>query len=671
MAEYNFEKSDQDVINECRDFFTKASESESENRENMLEDLEFLYGEQWPDDVRKEREIYHRPCLTVNQLPQFIRQVTNDQRHNRPGIVVDPSGNGADEVTAEMLTGLIRHILNISNADVAIDTAYFNACSIGIGYMRVLTDYESYNSFNQEIYVKRVLNPFSVYFGNYSSEHDYSDLNQCIIVEDIVKDDYIAMYGKDATSWEELSATGNSSGSWINGETVRIAEYFRKVHKDDKLLMLNNGITILESQFKKRGPLPPGLEVVNKRDTKVCHIEWYKTNGKDVLDKKEWPGMYIPVIPVVGEEYDIDGKRHIKGMVRDAKDSQRMYNFWATAQTEMIALSPKAPWLVADGQIEGYEEIWRTANTDNVPYLPYNPQSSNGKDVPPPQRIQYEPPVQAISQARSQSAYDLKAVMGMYGASIGEQSNEVSGKAIRARQMEGDMGNYHRVDNLSRSMRYLGKILVDLIPKIYDTQRIVRIIDENDEPKTVTINGENEVKGIKQIFDPSVGNYDVVINVGPSYTTKRQEAIESMMSLTNSFPQLTKVAGDLLVKNMDWPGAKEIAERLKKTIPPELAGDEEEEMPPRAIAQMQQMGQQIEMIGAQAQEMSVKLQEQELELKDKDAMIKELQMKLNDKSRELDIKEQEILIKKELEDRKLDIDEAEALTKAFGVAKKA
>ena len=654
------------IVEEALDFYTSASDSESAIRKDMLDDLEFLYGDQWPQDIQTQRTMDKRPCLTVNQLPQFVRQVTNDQRHNRPAITVSPIDDGADQETAEILTGLMRHIQTVSDADVAIDTAFFSAASIGLGYMRVTTDYEAYNSFNQDIYIKRILNPFSVYFGMQSSEHDYSDATQCMIVDDIPVAEFKRLYPKaEVVSADQLGSTGNNKVDWAaSDESIRIGEYFKKCFKDDELILLSTGEQVLKSEIEDV-PLPMGITIEGSRKTQVPYIEWYLITGNEVLEKKTWPGIYIPVIPVIGEEFDINGERKLKGIVRDAKDSQRMYNFWATAQTEMIALAPKAPWIGVEGQFEGYEKDWERANQDNLAYLEYKAVDIRGNPAPSPQRNAYEAPIQAISASRSQAAYDLKAVTGIYGASLGEASNERSGKAILARQREGDMTNYHYIDNLSRSIRYLGKVILDLIPHIYDVERTVRIVNENGEEDMVKLNAETEHKGMQQVFDPSVGRYDVVVTAGPSYSTKRQEAMESMMSLTNSYPEMAQIAGDLIVKNMDWPGAKEISERLKRAIPPQLLGDDAEQGGAQQMQQqMQQMGQELEQLNAHAQQVEQQAGQMQQQL---DAIGQEnagLKLQLKDKSEQNQIEVMKIQTDKELKERELDIKEADVLIKA-------
>jgi hypothetical protein len=319
-------------------------------------------------------------------------------------------------------------------------------------------------------------------------------------------------------------------------------------------------------------------------------------NAVEVLEMTDWMGTYIPVIPVYGTEYDIDGTRFLEGVVRNAKDPARAYNYWTSAQTEAIALAPRAPYIAAEGQIEGYEDDWANANNKNLSTLIYKPTSIAGIPVAPPQRNAVEPAVQAITQARMMATDDIKATTGIYDASLGAASNETSGVAIQRRNNQALTSNFHFVDNLTRSQRHTGRILVDLIPKIYDTPRIARVVTDENEQKIVRVNDPTFVEnGKATLYALDAGKYDVTIDTGPSYQTKREEAVASMLEMTRSVPQIGAVAADLMVKNMDWPGAQEVAERIKKTLPPNLVDDpkNKQPLPPDVQAKMDQMSQMV------------------------------------------------------------------------------
>lgn len=571
------------------------AEAEKDNREAWKSDMEFYVSNQWDADIRNDRIAGQRPCLTINRLPQFTRQITNALRQNMPSVRVIPVNDSAEDV-ADILTGMMRHIQEASHAGIAYSTANNAQVIAGKGYFRVITEYCNDYNFDKEIRIKRVKNALSVYCDPASIEPDESDAMYKFITEDLTHDEFERRYpGKKAVTQDLLTGVGDSVRQWLtnNKNTMRIAEYWSIEEKDvAKIYQLADG-SIAKEKIE-------GMEVVATRQLKERKVVWRMISAIEVLEEKPWDGKYIPIIPVIGEDIDVDGKRVIKGMVRDAQDPQRMYNYMVSAQTEAIALAPKAPFVAAVGQIEGLKAFYEKANTSNFAYLPYIPQAIGGVVLPPPQRQNAEPPIQAMTLAANQFSDDLKAVTGIYDAALGARGNEVSGKAINARKMQGDVSNYHYNDNFSYSQLFLGKILVDLIPKTYDAARIVRVLGEDGTSQYKKINqpsGEKDNNGIEKIYDITTGEYDVVVDTGPSYKTKRQEDSEIMSNMATGNPDLMKVAGDIIVRNMDLPGAQELSERLKKTLPPELQDvDPSEEIPIKVKQQLDQYGQLVEQL---------------------------------------------------------------------------
>lgn len=610
------------LLETARERFRLAEEAERRIREVALDDLKFRAGEQWPQQMKMERELDHRPCLVINRIPQFIRQITNDQRQNRPSIKVYPVDDKGDVETAKIYQGLIRHIEYNSGADAAYDTAFEGAAIKGFGYFRIITDYVDPTSFEQEILIKRIRNHFTVYIDPNSKEPDGSDMNWAFIFEDVPKDDYKAEYGEsELAGMDDWSSIGDAHKGWVTKSTCRIAEYFYKEFQEIDICQIESGASIAKSELEQLYPegIPDGL-IIQERRAKVPVIKWCKINGLEILEETEWPGRWIPIIPVYGDELDIDGEVIREGVIRHAKDSQRMYNYWKSTETETIALAPKAPFLVAEGQIpREYEPLWKTANKKSHAFLTYKPTDHKGQLVPPPQRNSFEPPVAAITNASLHAAEDLKATTGIYDAALGAKSNETSGVAIQRRNQQAQTSNYHLIDNLTRSIRHCGRIIVDLIPKIYDTARAARIIGEEGEQEVIRINEEFEHRGRKVHYNLGVGKYDVVVETGPSFATKRQEAAVSMEGLAKAYPQIMQVAGDLMVKNMDWPGASEIAERLKKTLPPGIAEDKDKKpIPPEVQAQLSQMDQMIAALTEQLQAATETINTKKLELESKE-----------------------------------------------------
>jgi hypothetical protein len=608
------------LLEVARQRFDLAVEAEQDIRKLALEDLEFGAGEQWDPADKQARAQQRRPCLTINRLPQFIRQLVNDQRQNRPAIKVSPVDDAADIETAKIFQGIIRHIEASSDAEIAYDTAFDSAVRTGFGYFRIRTEYCDPMSFDLDIRIEPIKNRFSVYLDPMSRLPDGSDANWGFIFDEISKEEYEALYpDADLASMTEWASLGDDRKDWISESSVRIAEYFYKEFKDVTLVKLSDGRVITKEELptvqvetgeldeegaaiiEDQPQLPldemgAQLEIVDERKSRVPVVKHIKTNGKDILESTDWPGKWIPIIPVLGEEIDINGKRILEGVIRHAKDSMRMYNYMKSAEAEAIALAPKAPWIMAEGQDEGYEAMWKNANVVTFSTLKYKPVSFNGQAMPPPQRNMSEPPIMALTQASAGASEDMKATTGIYDSALGNRSNENSGIAIQRRAAQAQTSNFHFVDNLSRSIRHTGRQLVDLIPKVMDTKRVQRILGEDGTEQIVTLNAMFEKENGEQVeYNLGAGKYDVSVATGPSYETKRQEASASMLELAKVMPQMTQGAGDLIVKNLDLPGAQELAERLKKMLPPGLADDPKQKpLPPEAQAQMQQMSQMIE-----------------------------------------------------------------------------
>jgi hypothetical protein len=641
-------KSDSDILTVARARLDMAVSALAESREDEIDDLRFYAGSpdnhwQWPADVLATRgavqgqTINARPTLTINKLPQHVRQVTNDMRQNRPGAKVIPVDDDADVQVAEIFNGMIRHIEYISDADVAYDTACENQVAYGEGYITLMTEYCEPNSFDQDIKIGRIRNSFSVYMDPLIQDPTGADAKYCFITEDLTKAEYERQYPDAApiSTLQSLGVGDQSISNWLNEDTVRIASYYYIDYEKAKLNMYPGGQTAFQNTPEDKQLRAFYGEPKRTRESVNPKVKYCKINGYEILEQNDWAGKWIPVIRVVGNEFEVDGRLYVSGLVRNAKDAQRMYNYWVSQEAEMLALAPKAPFIGYGGQFEGYEDKWKTANTNNWPYLEVNPDVTDGQGavLPLPQRAQPPMASSGLLQAKAGASEDIKSTTGQYNASLGMGSNERSGKAILARQREGDVGTYHYGDNLTRAVRHVARQLVDLIPKIYDTQRIARIIGEDGETKMVKINPEQpepvkkivDEQGIviEKIYNPGVGKYDVVATTGPGYATKRQEALEAMAQLLQGNPQLWTVAGDLFVKNMDWPGAQEMAKRFAKTIDPKLMEDGDESPALQAAQQqIQAMGAEMEQMHSMLQNVSKSMEAQDMERKEFEAQIK-------------------------------------------------
>ncbi len=640
---------DSKFLSTLRDRLKMAIAAYSESREDEIDDLKFFAGSpdnhwQWPPDVLSTRgavqgqTINARPCLTVNKLPQHVRQVTNDQRQNRPSGKVIPADDRADVQVAEILDGVVRHIEYMSDADVAYDTACESQTVFGEGYIRLLTVYNDDNSFDQDIRIGRIRNSFSVYLDPTHQDPCGADATWGFITEDLLHDEYEQQFpdANPISSLQNLGIGDQSLQHWIAEKTIRIAEYFYFDHAPATLHLYPNNVTSFAGTSEDAMNTRQFGKALRSRMVMRRKVMWCKTNGYEKLEESVWPGQWIPIIKVIGNEFEVDGRVYLSGIVRNAKDAQRMYNYWTSQEAEMLALAPKAPFIGYGGQFEGYENQWKTANTQNWPYLEVNPDVTDGNGAVLPLPARAAPPLAqtGLLQAKMGASDDIKATTGQYDASLGATSNERSGKAILARERQTDTGTYHYVDNLARAVRHVTRQIVDLIPKIYDTQRIARIIGLDGETGMVKFDPTQqspvrEIRDpqngivIERIYNPGVGKYDVCVTTGPNYATKRQEALEAMAQLLQGNPQLWQVAGDLFIKNMDWPGAQEMAKRFAKTIDPKLM-DGQDDSPELQAAKMQiqQMGQEMEAMHQMLQNVSKSIEAQEQQRKDFEARIK-------------------------------------------------
>src|SRR5271157_1512321 len=605
------EYDDAQLLEEARKFLDTIETADGENRSRAAEMLRFAYkrGCQWPDKIRREREGDNRPCLEINQIPAFLNQVLNDIRQNRPSIKVRGASDDATEEMAEIRQDLIRHIEYDSQADAVYDNGVRYAAAGNIGYWRICTEYESEDSFDQKIVLKPIPNVMSVYYDMECSEPDGSDAEKCLVTEEISKEDFERRYPEAAPiDWQ---STDPILTAWIKPDTIRIADYLHKVRHVETLYQMPDGSGVWESDFSKAElPIPAEGEYLQKREVDRVEVKWEVINGQEVLERHDWAGTYIPVVPVYGDVTNIEGEVIRQGLTDRAEDLQQMYNFQITSAAEAIAIQPKVPWLMPEGAVEGRERDWGNLNVKNMPYIQYRAFNEQGQPLPAPMRQGPNVDVSALLTSAQGFQQDMRLVIGIPDPLAQMQASDESGRAILAKERVSATTTYHFVDNLSRALRYTGRAILDLMPHIYDTQRVLMLLREDGSQYKTTVNQAQpstapvldmhgnmiqEPQVMPPFNDLTTGKYDCVVDVGPSYASKRVEFVNSVMDLTQSNPQLWGVAGDLLVKNMDWPGAEDVADRLRVTLPPQIlqmiAQKSSDPMVSALSAQMQQLQQ--------------------------------------------------------------------------------
>lgn len=640
---------DREIVREAQKRFKACQEWEAQARDRWNADQKFAEGDsdnqfQWDEAQVRSRTgdpNGARPCLTINKVRQHNLQILNDARQNKAGIEIRPVGDGATYDSAKVFEGIVRHIEYRSNATEAYEAASRHQIYGGWGYWRVLTEYIDPASFDQDIKIQRVADPLSIYLDPDIKDFDGSDARFGFVFRDVPKD----VFDVEHPQWKDLAgskALCEEGKSWDTPDHVRICEYYRRREIADTLYALDDGSSILRSE------IPPDLReafdaekeirVRAERATTRFEVQWFKIASSRIVERNVWPGQFIPLVRVIGEETVIDGVLDRKGHTRAMKDAQRMYNFWTSAAAEFGALQGKSPFTAPARAIEGFEQYWNNANRENYSVLPWNDIAEDGSKIEKPERA--SPPVQSTAylQGMQTAANELMLVSGQYQAEMGAPSNERSGVAIQQRQRQGDNATYHYIDHLAQAIRFTGRILIDLIPKVYDTERVVKIMAESgdqsdvqvspeaDKPVQKTVNGrpvsDEELKRaqadpdmrdkVATIFNPNVGRYAVEADVGPAFATRRQEAFNAMSQILQQNQELAKIAGDILFKNADFPGADELVERIKRTIPPAILG----QATPPAEEQLQQQVQQLHEALGQAMQ---RIQDQHAKLQEKDA----------------------------------------------------
>jgi len=614
-----------EFLNKVRKRFERCVKAESDNRAAGLSDIKFKRGrpeDQWPSDVLANRMSDRRPAITVNKIPTFVHQVTNDLRQNRPSIVFSPVGDKADRDAAKVFRGMVRAIERDSAADIAYDTAVESAVVNGWGWIRILTEFESEDSFDMTIKVSRVRNVFSVYADPDHQEPDGADIKYGFVTEMMPREEFKETYPDcdDPANFVQ-SGIGDAFKEWADNDNVRIAEYFEIEHETKTLVKLENGhvgyYDDLHDDVKEAIEANPDM-IVDERETQVPKIMWYKVTALDIVDKREWPGKWIPFVKVIGDETDVEGKVEYAGIVRHMKGAQTMYNYWRTKQTEAIALAPNAPWVGEEGQFEGHEDEWRMANTRPQAVLQYKGTAVSGHPIPPPQRIAFAEIPAGFVNAVEGANQDMQGTSGIrFDATKNERLNDESGIAIKELRRSTDIGSLHYGDNLGRSLKHLGRMYLDLIPKIYTRKQVVTIIGEDDKEKRVTIDphapkayaeqqgadGKTEI-----IFNPKIGKYGIQVTLGPSYATRRIENADKMIELTKAMPNAMAMAADLIVKNLEFDDADELSRRLAATLPPHLLAPEMKDMPPQAAAMLNSLQSQVQQLEQEKQQMGMALQ---------------------------------------------------------------
>lgn len=557
---------DDDVLEEARERFAESQDAWGELKAQALDDMRFgLLGDQWPTDIAQRRRAAGRPCMTINRMPSFMRQVVNDGRQNRPSIKVRPVDSGADVHTAEIMSGLIRHIESVSDADVAYDTALGHQVSGGFGFATVDVDYACDDSFDKEIKIGAVHNPLAVDWDARTEAYDSSDWDYAFISQVMGEEKFEKQYPK-AAKRADVDMSQAYTAPWFEGKSVRLSRYYERVEKQRKILLLSDGNVVDTETYAKYKEIfdQAGATVARERDSKSYEIVVRLITGADILDEKRWRGSIIPVVPFYGDSFNIEGRRYVNSLIHDALDSQRIFNFSRSTATEMISLAPKVPFIGKKGAFKTDMDKWTNVNTENYPFIEHD------GDVAPQRQPFGGIPEGALQEALLASE-DMKAIIGISNPSLGMPDDRViSGKAKRMERHEADTGTFHFTDNQHRSIRCIGRILIELIPQVYSGERVVRILGHDGKAQSVPLNQQVQLPdGTSRIYNLSAGKYDLSVEAGPSYTTRREEAAETLSTLIVADQRLGPILAPQLIKMFDMPDSDKVTAMVATVMPPD------------------------------------------------------------------------------------------------------
>jgi hypothetical protein len=587
-----------DIAKEAREAIQQSYDYDRENRREMVEDLRFIAGFQWNDAARAERR--GRPMITINRSQQFLRQVSNPIRQNMPVLKCETDGQTDDtQIKPEIVNGLLRRIQYNSSAAHVYAQAVEHAVGCGIGWFRVATEYYDEESFDLDICIKRVFNPLTVYPDPGAMEPDRSDMKWCLVSEPMPVEAFKKKYPKASLTGMDTPSNGASQSSitWGTGDWVRVAEYWKISDTEDEIFLLKTGDTVRKSTLNKDqiAFLKTNGIIENSRPAKSQKVSMTLVSGQEELeDAYDFPCKFIPIIPVIGGEVPLDNGVYRHGIIRFQREPQQLNNYFLSVAAEALGQQPKSPWLVTQKMIGKFKGLWDNANREATPYLPYEVDPS--APTQRPERMQPPPLPTGLVQFAQMMQEDMKAATGIYDAALGNRSNETSGVAIAARQEQGTQATFHYVDNLEHSLEHLGRMLLDMMPKVYDTPRTMKLQTDDDREKEVTINQELMRFGGMPIRNNDVTRMkynSVRVVLGPSYASRRQEAVQLLTQLVTAMPQVGAVAGDLIAKNLDFDGAEQLAERLRLLLPPQIMQMENPEQeqamqpPPDPMAEMQ------------------------------------------------------------------------------------
>lgn len=623
-------KTEGDFLRHIRKIFDEDLEYDQVNRDNGLSDAKFVAGHQWDDTVRALRAAAGKPTLTVNRLPAFVMTVIGQRRLNLTTIKVAADAGGTKEI-ARVREDLIRNIQKVSDADRVYSEALENVIISGQGNFAVELDFAEYDVFEQDINLRGIPNPFAVVWDRRSTDPTGKDARRCWEVDeedlDDFKEEYPDAQASDFGNLNSFDYNDSVARGWYESNSVRIVAYWQMEFEDRTVALMEDTGTVEDVTDKEPNEYISRVAINKKtsepfiRETKKPFAVRYLVTGTDVLEGPyRLPINRVPILRVSGWTINVGDTRERVTFFRFAKDSQRLHNYWRSILAEKLMASPKATWIAPDTAVQGFEKDYNTSHLSDKRLLKYNGESGTAPKLVPPPQID-----NAILNEAGIAAQDIKDITNIQEASLGQTSNEVSGKAIIARQRIGELSTAIPQANLDAAIAEAGDVINQLIPLVYDTPRVIKVLGTDDKARMEEINGYSETKN-----DITLGKYALTIVTGPSTITKRVESAEGMLNMVNAMPQQMAIVADLIIEAQDWQGAEEISRRLKMAMPPGVISeedltDEQKEQRQQAAGQAKQQKErediatQLEMMRIQS---DIRLMQSRANLANADAQVK-------------------------------------------------
>lgn len=562
-------------------------------------DKQFLYFDQWTPKERNELRLRHKPVVQFNKLHDHVKKVIGEFRQNTPTATVLPVDPDIPQETMDACSHILNGIFYKSRTNIVDQTACENALSFGYGAMFLTTDYESQNSFNQEIVPIGFQSPEVVFFDPDAKEVDKNDGDFCGWLDFMSAEQIEKQWGVGSPRSFSVPFQWNSTYQFYlaGSRTIAIANYWEKQYYSKKIYLLESGETVdakeydalrkkhdalheddralLEEDIGERFP-----EIENERVIDDAYeIKGYKLLGDKVLEETVWPSRYLPGVFVDGYSYYIDGKQYTQSFIHQAKDAQRFLNYCGVEVLQAIKNTRRETYLTTTEMTAGNEYVWRNPDMQQGA-LHYRPHVLATGQVLTPTPITSPPINPAFLEQYQRAEHDIGSILGRTESVTGAQGNEKSNLIMAARLTQGNLGSFIWFDNTQRAIESIARNALDLLPAVYDAERTVVAQGPNKEPVVMHLNQQMPDGSIMNDLTKLRDKAKVQVSLGASFEMQRQQHLNFLIELMSAAPQAAPLLADLVAENIQVENMPQIVKRLKNLVPPQILAEENGEPPP-------------------------------------------------------------------------------------------